>query len=348
MTEYLYIDCETIPSQSRVITEHILDGALVEPPDLSSIAADDPVKDSEKIVADIEKKRAKALDDHDAAVPKAMVAADKNYRELCFEGATAHVACVSFAFGDDPVEGFLNESMRTFDGRHRVPEFEDVLADEAAMLDRFFKRLRARIFEIAREGAVADWESMKAISDRDAWRDIGYGQIQRLPEDSEAWIDTETRRRVAIPIVVGHLVGFDIRMLWQRAKILGVTTPIWWPIDHHKYRLDEVQDTMTLWCVHDDRISLDDLCIALGIPRKGDGLDGSKVWDAIQAGRALEVQAYCDDDVERVRAVHKRIVRPEWDEVEEATTLSNDRVAMADAANAAADADHGLAEELAS
>ena len=48
------------------------------------------------------------------------------------------------------------------------------------------------------------------------------------------------------------------------------------------------------------------------IPTKGselDGeeIDGSKVWDFVQAGRIDEVAEYCEADVERVRQVHRRL-----------------------------------------
>jgi predicted PolB exonuclease-like 3'-5' exonuclease len=69
---------------------------------------------------------------------------------------------------------------------------------------------------------------------------------------------------------------------------------------------------MTAWAGWGGRISLDALCKALDIPTKGtelDGedIDGSKVWDFVQAGRVSDVATYCMADVERVRTVYKRM-----------------------------------------
>ena len=44
----------------------------------------------------------------------------------------------------------------------------------------------------------------------------------------------------------------------------------------------------------------------LNIEQKGD-IDGSKVWKAVQDGRIDEVAEYCAKDVERVRAIYKRM-----------------------------------------
>ena len=52
--------------------------------------------------------------------------------------------------------------------------------------------------------------------------------------------------------------------------------------------------------------SLNKLCQVLNIEQKGD-IDGSKVWQAVQDGRIDEVAEYCSKDVERVRAIYKRM-----------------------------------------
>ena len=55
-----------------------------------------------------------------------------------------------------------------------------------------------------------------------------------------------------------------------------------------------------------NRISLDKLCKALGLPGKGE-IDGSKVWDYVRDGRIAEVADYCADDVRKVWAVYQRM-----------------------------------------
>lgn len=107
------------------------------------------------------------------------------------------------------------------------------------------------------------------------------------------------------PVIVGHNVTFDIRFIWQQAKIKKLPVPRWWP--HNAKPWDNVIfDTMTFWCGVGNRIKLDKLCRAFDIEGKGD-LDGSKVYDYWIAGRHYEIRTYCAADVERVRQLHERM-----------------------------------------
>lgn len=113
------------------------------------------------------------------------------------------------------------------------------------------------------------------------------------------------RRR---PCIVGHNhTGFDLRFLWHRAVILGIKPPIWWPHNARPWDTDVVFDTMIQWSGTGNRISMDNLCKALGIPGKPDDIDGSKVWDYIKEGRIKEVADYCEGDVTRTRECFKRM-----------------------------------------
>ena len=111
--------------------------------------------------------------------------------------------------------------------------------------------------------------------------------------------------------VVGHnVVDFDLRFLWQRAVIHGIKVPYWMPWDAKPWG-DRVFDTMMAWTGGKGRISQDKLCRVLGIEGKGseigDEIDGSKVWDFVQAGRIAEVATYCAGDVHRAREMHRRM-----------------------------------------
>lgn len=109
------------------------------------------------------------------------------------------------------------------------------------------------------------------------------------------------------PVIVGHFVaGFDIRFLWQRAFVLGVRLPAWFPRDPKPWS-NEVHDTMTMWAGSRDTIGLDNLCKALGLPGKGN-IDGSMVADLWAKGQYETVAAYCEQDVERVRQVHLKML----------------------------------------
>jgi len=113
------------------------------------------------------------------------------------------------------------------------------------------------------------------------------------------------------PTFIGHnLVGFDLRFLFQRAVVLGVRPPASIPF-HAKPWDERVFDTMTKWAGDRNRVSMASLCDALGLAGKGaelgEEIDGSMVWDFIQAGRISDVAIYCAGDVIRTREIHKRL-----------------------------------------
>lgn len=110
--------------------------------------------------------------------------------------------------------------------------------------------------------------------------------------------------------VIGHnVIGFDLRFLVQRHIVRGIKPHIvitraaqakpWEP--------EKVFDTSAQWAGSGGRISLDKLCRALEIPSPKDGIDGSKVWDAVRDGRLEEVVSYCARDVIATRAAFLRM-----------------------------------------
>jgi len=113
------------------------------------------------------------------------------------------------------------------------------------------------------------------------------------------------------PTFIGHnIVAFDLRFIFQRAVLNGVIPPSIIPFNARPWD-DSVFDTMTAWAGVGNRVSLDKLCGAFGIAKKGseigDDIDGSKVWDYVRTGRIADVVEYCKGDVERVRAIHRRM-----------------------------------------
>jgi predicted PolB exonuclease-like 3'-5' exonuclease len=85
----------------------------------------------------------------------------------------------------------------------------------------------------------------------------------------------------------------------------GVQPPLWFPRDPKPWG-EATFDCMTAWSGVKDRVSMDRLCKILGIPGK-DGMSGADVWPAVQAGKLDEVAKYCRADVERTRAIYKRL-----------------------------------------
>lgn len=123
----------------------------------------------------------------------------------------------------------------------------------------------------------------------------------------------DVRRR---PLFIGHNhVGFDLPFIFRRAVILGVEPPAFLPSVPRPWD-ESVFDTMYQWAGHGNRISMDDLCKALGIPGK-DGMDGSMVCDAFMAGRINEIAEYCRGDVERTRQIYQRMTFSGFPQLEE-------------------------------
>lgn len=110
------------------------------------------------------------------------------------------------------------------------------------------------------------------------------------------------------PHFIGHNIeNFDLRFIYQRAIVLGIKPPSFLPLNSKSYNNMYIFDTMTEWAGKRNYVSLNEVCLSLGIPTKGDEIDGSKVWDFVQAGELKRVAEYCADDVEKVRAIHKRM-----------------------------------------
>lgn len=116
------------------------------------------------------------------------------------------------------------------------------------------------------------------------------------------------------PLVVGHNhTGFDLRFIFQRAVIHGVKPPLWLPTNPKPWDTESVFDTMVQWAGAKGYVRMDDICEALGIEGKGsefsDGteIDGSMVWDFVRDGYISQVAEYCNGDVERTRAMYKRM-----------------------------------------
>jgi predicted PolB exonuclease-like 3'-5' exonuclease len=106
--------------------------------------------------------------------------------------------------------------------------------------------------------------------------------------------------------------GFDLPVLHYRGLIHGVAAPRYWDLgdgsytDSREFKWNNYisryhtrhLDLMDLLAMYQPRASapLDDLAKLIGFPGKL-GMDGSKVWEALQAGRSAEIRDYCETDV---------------------------------------------------
>ncbi len=113
------------------------------------------------------------------------------------------------------------------------------------------------------------------------------------------WIDEDAKQggmeayaASCEPYLVGHNAAFDIGFLWRRCIVRGLRLPFKLPSPAARAGKD-YGCTMTMWAGFGQRVSLDALCKTLGVPSpKAEGLDGSQVFDAWQAGRYDEIAAY--------------------------------------------------------
>jgi 3'-5' exonuclease len=106
----------------------------------------------------------------------------------------------------------------------------------------------------------------------------------------------------------GHnLAGFDLPFLKHRSIILGIKPPSALLKAMNAKPWDGcIADTMLMWSSDPHkRGSMDRLCKALGIPGK-DGFDGSMAADT-WPNDPQKVIDYCKDDVDRTRAIYKRL-----------------------------------------
>lgn len=101
-----------------------------------------------------------------------------------------------------------------------------------------------------------------------------------------------------------YIGGFDLKFLFKRAVILGVNPGFELP--HYGRHEQHYYDLMQAWEGYGGKASQDSMCEALGINVKTDDLDGSKVWDAVEAGEYERVLTYNKLDVEEARQLYKR------------------------------------------
>lgn len=107
-------------------------------------------------------------------------------------------------------------------------------------------------------------------------------------------------------LLIGHnILDFDLPFLIKRSIINRVKPP---NISFRRYQKRPIYDTMWEWSLWGHRISLNDLCEAIGVKSSKDGdIDGSQIYDYYAAGRHDEIGLYCMRDVECTREVYYRI-----------------------------------------
>lgn len=111
--------------------------------------------------------------------------------------------------------------------------------------------------------------------------------------------------------------GFDLPVLHYRALINGCIAPKYWDTGHfdreakwdnylgrYQFRHTDLMDVLALYTGRQNA-PLTEIAQLLGFPGKL-GMDGSKVFDAYQAGELAGIRAYCETDVLNTWLVYLR------------------------------------------
>lgn len=107
------------------------------------------------------------------------------------------------------------------------------------------------------------------------------------------------------PLFIGHNVTFDLKFLYRRLVINGLSFGIKLPFGgwHDK----DFYCTSQAWCGRDGRISQDNLCKALGIEGKPGDISGANVYDHALKGDFKRIEEYNIDDVVKCEQVYRRL-----------------------------------------
>jgi len=136
--------------------------------------------------------------------------------------------------------------------------------------------------------------------------------------------------------------GFDLPVLQYRGLVHGVAAPRYWDqgdedkdfrynnyIARYHTRHTDLMDVLSLY-QNRGQAPLDEMARLLGFPGKL-GLDGSKVWDAYQAGEIETIRSYCATDAANTYLVFLRfqLIRGLCDEKQYRSELQLVREALA-------------------
>ncbi|HUF21371.1 MAG TPA: 3'-5' exonuclease [Burkholderiales bacterium] len=167
-----------------------------------------------------------------------------------------------------------------------------------------------------------------ALRDRESFRVWSLGE----PDDPEKVLIQrffDGIEKYTPQIVSWNGSGFDLPVLHYRALVHGVRAARYWDMgeDDRDFKWNNYisryhsrhLDLMDLLALYQGRAvaPLSDVAQLLGFPGKL-GMDGSKVWEAFQAGNVGGIRAYCETDVVNTYLVFLRfqLMRGVFDEAQ--------------------------------
>jgi len=123
--------------------------------------------------------------------------------------------------------------------------------------------------------------------------------------------------KYAPTLVTWNGAGFDLPVLHYRSLLHGIPAPRYWDtgeidrdfkwnnyLSRFHWRHTDLMDVLAGFQPRANA-PLDDIAQMIGLPGKL-GMDGSKVWDAFQAGRLGDIRDYCETDVVNTFLIYLR------------------------------------------
>ena len=222
-----------------------------------------------------------------------------------------------------PVLVFDIETIPDVDGFRRINDLPAELSD-AEVAELAFQQKRARsgndFLALHLQRVVSISCVLRAGDSFKVWSlsepELGEGEIiQRFFDGIEKFTPQ---------LVSWNGGGFDLPVLHYRALRHGVAAPRYWDLgdgdyaDSRDFKWNNYisryhtrhLDLMDLLALYNGRANapLDELAKLLGFPGKL-GMDGSKVWEAWQAGQIADIRDYCETDVVNTYLVFNRFRR---------------------------------------
>ncbi|WP_291939644.1 hypothetical protein [Limnohabitans sp.] len=185
---------------------------------------------------------------------------------------------------------------------------ESAAAVEDAYRKQSFDALHGEIISIAAAGPDGQtWTRCREQGQSEAGLIEEFGRTVRGWLDDAAGSTPEGRIFADLdPWLIGHNTAFDMGFLWRRCAVLGVRLP--WKLPTPAARAGQHYGcTMTLWAGYGQRVSLDALCKAMGIPTSKGDMDGSMVFDAWQSGEYERIATYNLQDTQATAEVWHRL-----------------------------------------
>jgi 3'-5' exonuclease len=188
--------------------------------------------------------------------------------------------------------------------------------------------LAQRLFDERRERTGSDFLPLhlhRVVAISCVFRDDSGFRVRSIgtPDDDEGRLIQAffaTVERYTPQLVSWNGGGFDLPVLHYRGLIHGVHAARYWELgeDDRDFRYNNYIsryhtrhiDLMDLLAMYQPRASapLDDLAKLCGFAGKL-GMDGSRVWEAFQAGAIEQIRNYCETDVVNTYLLYTRFQR---------------------------------------